>query len=113
LSKVSGLNHLFIGNIDSTISHDDSNSEFYLTSGITHTDRCVFNLNTGSFVDVLADSGASMHVWPSDRVGPVFKTTKMANGSNCEMNGIRDVFIMDELGTEICLRNDHRWLEVN
>jgi len=31
----------------------------------------------------------------------------MANGSSCEINDIRDVFIMDELGTEICLRNAH------
>jgi len=58
----SGLNHLFIGNIESTIARDDSNSEFYLKSEFMHTDRCVFNLNTGSFVDVLADSGASLHV---------------------------------------------------
>ena len=103
----SGFNHLFIGNINSTIAHDDSNSEFYLKSGIMYTDCYVFNFITGSFVDVLADSSASMHFWPSDRVGPVFKTAKMANGSNCEINDIRDVFIMDELGTEICLRNAH------
>jgi len=103
----SGLNHLFIGNIESTIAHDDFNSEFYLKSEFMHTDHCVFNLNTGSFVDVLADSGASLHVWPSDRVGPIFKTAKMANGSSCEINDIRDVLIIDELGTEICLRNAH------
>jgi len=106
-SEDSGLNHLFIGNIDSTISYDDSNSEFDLQSGVTHTDRYVFNLDTGSFIDVLADSGASMHVWPSNRVSPVFKTAKMANGSSCDINDIRDVFIMDELGTKICLRNAH------
>jgi len=46
-----------------------------------------------------------MQVWPSDRVGPVFKTAEMANGNSCEINDIRDVFIMDELGTETWIRN--------
>ncbi len=83
----SGLNHLFIGSID---------------SDVTYTDRNIFNLDTGNFVNVLADSGASMHVWPSDRDSPLFKTAKMANGTSCDINDIRDVLTMDELGTKIC-----------
>ena len=94
----SGLNHLFIGSIE---------------SDVTYTDRNVFNLDTGNFVNVLADSGASMHVWPSDRDSTVLKTAKMANGTSCDINDIRDVFIMDELGTKICLKNGHSVKGVN
>jgi len=102
----SGLNHLSIGNINSDILHDDSNSKFNLKSE-AKTDCCVFNFNAGSFVDVPAGSVASMHVWPSDRVGSIIKTAKMANGCSCEINDIRDVYIVDELGTKICLRSAH------
>ena len=70
-------------------------------------DCCVFNINTGVLVDVLAESGAAMHVWPSSRDGPDTKTAYMANGATCEINDIRDVKIKDELGTEICLKNAH------
>ncbi len=91
----SGLNHLFIGNIDSMITYDDSTSELNLQSGVTHTDHNVFNLDTGNFVDVPAGSFASMHVWPSNLDSPVFRTAKMANESSCDINDIRDVFIMD------------------
>ena len=31
----------------------------------------------------------------------------MANGTSCDINDIRDVLIMDELGTQICLKNAH------
>lgn len=31
-------------------------------------DCCIFNITTGALVEVLGDSGAAMHVWPSDRV---------------------------------------------
>jgi len=48
-----------------------------------------------------------MHVWPPDRVSSVIKTAKMANGSSCEINDIPDVYIVDKLGTKICLGNAH------
>ena len=54
-----------------------------------------------------------MHVWPSDRDSPVLKTAKMANGTSCDINDIRDVLIMDELGTKICLKNAHSVKGVN
>ena len=44
----------------------------------------VFNISV--LVDVLADSGAAMHVWPSHRTGTCVKTAMMANGSTCEIN---------------------------
>ena len=67
----------------------------------------IFNIETDTLVDVLGDSGAAMHVWPSNRTGSGFKTAFMANGAKCEINDIRDVNIQDELGTAICLKNAH------
>ena len=54
-----------------------------------------------------------MHVWPSDRDSPVLKTAKMANGTSCDINDIRDVLIINELGTKICLKNAHLVKGVN
>ena len=58
-------------------------------------------------VDVLVDSGAAMHVWPSRRTGVCVKIAMMANGSTCEINDIRDVEIKDKLGTIVCLKDAH------
>ena len=65
----------------------------------------IFNISV--LVDVLADSGAAMHVWPSRRTGVCVKTAMMANGSTCEINDIRDVEIKDKLGTIVCLKDAH------
>lgn len=90
-------------NLSDSSDEEDSNADPELCA----VDCCVFNINTGNFVEVLGDSGAAMHVWPSDRTGSRNKTAFMANGAMCEINNIRDVYIQDELGSSICLRNAH------
>ena len=91
-----------------SVPSDSSNDECSDMEPDFHVvDCCVFNINTWALVEVLGDSGAAMHVWPSDRTGSRNKTAFMANGAKCEINDIRDVHIQDELGTSICLRNAH------
>ena len=91
-----------------SVPSDSSNDECSDMEPEFHVVDCyVFNINTGALVEVLGDSGAAMHVWPSDRTGSRNKTAFMANGAKCEINDIRDVHIQDELGTSICLRNAH------
>ena len=66
ISEETGLNHLFIGTIS---CHNDCQPlEIYNVSS-SEDDYQIHNVNSKNFVEVLGDSGAAMHVWPSNRVG--------------------------------------------
>ena len=104
ISEETGLNHLFIGTIS---CHNDCQPlEIYNVSS-SEDDYQIHNVNSKNFVEVLGDSGAAMHVWPSNRVGNGMRKAMMANGVSCDINDGQDVRIIDELGTTIQLRNAH------